>query len=350
MPINVGIAGMGFMGVTHFRGWAPCEHARVAAISTRNPKKLAGDWSTVKGNFGDAGGDQDLSNIATYATFDELVADDSLDLIDICLPTAMHVDTTLRALESGKHVLVEKPIAIDIADATRMVDAARASGRQLMVAHVLRFWPEFSYLKSAVDSRQLGELLSLNLRRIISAPDWSAEARDYSASGGPMIDLHIHDTDFIAGLLGKPQRVYTRGVSHGGAAMYAATAYDFGQTGPAVTCQAGAMAVGRPFRHEFEACFENATIAYCFANEPKGADPAKNESGSQRLTVYHRDGRIDRPTFEDADGFRAQLDHAARCAAANRKSDIIDAAIACDSLALIHAEIQSLKTGQPIDC
>src|SRR5690242_15129554 len=102
--VKVGIAGIGFMGVTHFKALQNVKGARVAAICTRDEKKLAGDWRSVQGNFGDAGGTQDLSKVARYRDFDEMLADESLDLIDICLPTPLHRDATIAAVKAGKHV------------------------------------------------------------------------------------------------------------------------------------------------------------------------------------------------------------------------------------------------------
>jgi len=118
--VRVGIAGIGFMGVTHYKALQKVKGAKVTAIFTRDPKKLGGDWTKVKGNFGDSGGVQDLSKVKRYDDLGAMLADPDLDLIDICLPTHLHRDVTLDALKAGRHVLVEKPIALDVRDADRM--------------------------------------------------------------------------------------------------------------------------------------------------------------------------------------------------------------------------------------
>ncbi|MBM3265765.1 MAG: Gfo/Idh/MocA family oxidoreductase, partial [candidate division Zixibacteria bacterium] len=112
--IRIGILGIGFMGTTHFKAIKNLPNASVEAIFTRDEKKLGGDWRNIQGNFGSGGGMQDLTGIRTYREIDAILRDPDIDLIDICLPTAMHYDIVMQALDAGKHVLVEKPIALKL--------------------------------------------------------------------------------------------------------------------------------------------------------------------------------------------------------------------------------------------
>src|SRR5947207_15744953 len=96
--VKVGIAGIGFMGVTHYKGYASVPEARVVAIFTRDAAKLAGDWRNVRGNFGDAGGMQDLSGIRRYSELEALLSDPEIDLLDVCLPSYLHRDVAVRAM------------------------------------------------------------------------------------------------------------------------------------------------------------------------------------------------------------------------------------------------------------
>ena len=139
---------------------------------------------------------QDLSRIETYATLDELLEDPQIDVVDICLPTSMHVDSALRALRAGKHVFLEKPIALSLRDADRLIAAAERANRQFMVAHVLRYFPEFALVKKLVDEGEHGPVLAAHFKRIIARPAWW-DRRTCRATGGPAIDLHIHDADFV---------------------------------------------------------------------------------------------------------------------------------------------------------
>src|SRR4051812_3375704 len=141
--VRIGIVGLGFMGRIHYLAAQRLRGAKVAAVCSRDPAKLAGDWRNTRGNFGPEPGMVDLTGVKTYADVGQLLADPDIDLIDVCTVTDQHAPLTIRALEAGKHVLVEKAIALSPADADAMVTAARKSGRRLMVAHVLQFFPEF---------------------------------------------------------------------------------------------------------------------------------------------------------------------------------------------------------------
>src|SRR4051794_26690772 len=124
------------MGMIHYLAAHKLRGARVTAIHTRDPKKLAGDWRGIHGNFGPAGTQMALGKVQRYDDFDELLADPDIDLVDICTPTYLHPPMAIAALKAGKHVLVEKAIALDTRDADVMVKAARSAGKFLMVAHV----------------------------------------------------------------------------------------------------------------------------------------------------------------------------------------------------------------------
>src|SRR5207302_9094111 len=160
----------------------------VVAVCSRDEKKLAGDWRSIQGNFGPRGEMMDLAGIKKYRRLDELLADRDIDLVDICNPTHLHAETAIKALEAGKHVLVEKAIALQPADADAMVAAAARAGKLLMVAHVLPFFPEFAYAAEAIRGGRHGRLLAAHFKRVISRPDWSAEIGDADKTGGPAVD------------------------------------------------------------------------------------------------------------------------------------------------------------------
>src|SRR5260370_39803640 len=142
---RIGLVGVGFVGMIHYLAGQRLQGARVAAVCSRDPKKLSGDWRGIRGNFGPAGQQMDLSGVKKYQNLDDLLKDPDIDLIDVCNPTHLHPQTALAALQAGKHVLVEKAIALDPKDADAMVAAAERAGRLLMVAHVLPFFAEFAF-------------------------------------------------------------------------------------------------------------------------------------------------------------------------------------------------------------
>ncbi|MBV9866378.1 MAG: Gfo/Idh/MocA family oxidoreductase [Abitibacteriaceae bacterium] len=339
--VKVGIIGIGFMGVTHFKALQQVKGARVTAISTRDPKKLNGDWRSIKGNFGDAGGQQDLAGIARYAEIDDLLADPNIDLVNICLPTHLHRAITIQALQTGKHVLVEKPIALTLKDADAMIAAATKAKRLLMVGQVLRFFPAFAEAHALVQSGKYGALRGAHLKRIISTPRWAADDHfeDISKSGGPALDLHIHDTDFVHYVAGVPQRVQSTGVvAKNGAITYLQTQYLYAGGGPCITCQSGAIATpSLMFEHGYDIYLEKATLQYnnLFTGDDIWLYPEKGQK------------RVLRPRRKEA--FVAQLQHATECVAANRESDIIAAPLARQALAVCLQEQKSVLTGKAVN-
>src|SRR5947209_7560013 len=120
--VRIGLVGVGFMGMIHYLAAARLSGARVAALCSRDPKKLAGDWRDIRGNFGPPGSQMDLGDIRRYQHLDELLRDPDIDLVDVCTPTHLHAPTALAALGAGKHVLVEKPIVLSPADADTLLE------------------------------------------------------------------------------------------------------------------------------------------------------------------------------------------------------------------------------------
>jgi predicted dehydrogenase len=333
--IRIGIVGIGFMGMIHFLAARKLKDARVEGICSRDEKKLAGDWRSIQGNFGPRGEMMDLSAIKKCRQLDDLLADPNIDLIDVCNPTNLHPETAIKVLQAGKHVLVEKAIALEPKDADAMLAAAKKAQRLLMVAHVLPFFPEFAYAAQAIRGGQYGKLLGGHFKRVISKPDWSADIGDASKTGGPAIDLHIHDTHFIGLIAGVPNHVFSTGVVSNGAVDYLTTAYLYGAGGPAVTCSSGAVAMkGRPFVHGYELYLEKATLIY--------------ESGTCPLTVLKADGTSEQPKLSGGDdattAFTLEIQAAVDGIKANREPDLLSGKLARDALVLCYRECESVKS------
>ena len=346
--IKIGIAGIGFMGMTHYRAIQRMRGARVSAISTRSPKKLRGDWREVKGNFGGPGRVEDLSRIACYDELDALLADDTVDLVDVCLPTEDHCSAAIRALRAGKHVLVEKPIALSLKDADRMVREAEKADRHLMVAHVLPFFPEYAYLAGCLRSRRFGALQGAHFKRIISQPDWSSDFSNMARSGGPGVDLHIHDTHFIVATCGKPDRVSASGrlVDEKYATYLAATYRYDARPDVAISCTGGAISQkGRPFAHGFEAYFEKATLLYEFATLSGRAHLA------QPLTVLTSDGKVKRPRLGSGDpvnAFAREIRGAVEAVKSGHVAPELSGEVARVALEVCFKEVKAVQTGRPV--
>jgi predicted dehydrogenase len=327
------------MGMIHYLAARNLRGATVTAVCSRDPKKLSGDWRGIRGNFGPTGEMMDLSAVKKYDRLDALLADPDIDLIDVCNPTHLHPETAVRALEAGKHVLVEKAIALQPEDADRMVTAAARAGKFLMVAHVLPFFPEFAFAAEAVRGGRFGRLLAGHFTRVISRPDWSQEIGDAAKTGGPAVDLHIHDTHFIALLCGVPGRVFSNGVVENGVVQHLTTQYLYGPGGPCVSCSSGAVVQkARPFLHGFEIYLERATLSYDSAHTP--------------LTVLHADGRTETPTLpgggDATTAFTAEIQTAVDGIAAGKEPDLLRGQLARDALVLCHKECQSVLAGEAV--
>lgn len=338
--VRIGLVGVGFMGMIHYLAAAKVRGARVAALCSREAKKLEGDWRGIRGNFGPVGTRMDLGHLKRYPRFDEMCADPDLDLIDICTPTHLHAEMAMAALRAGKHVLVEKPIALTRKDADAMLQTARKTGKLLMVAQVLPFFPEFAFALETVRSGVYGRLLGGHFKRIIAQPDWSQDIADADKSGGPALDLHIHDTHFICLLAGMPHKVFSTGLADdNGNVSYLTTQYLYGSGANvlALSCASGAMAKkGREFVHGYELYLEKATLLY--------------ESGTQPLTVLTEDGKRKQPKFkgstEATAAFSAELQAAVEGVKSGREPDLLRAEVARDALVLCQKECQSVLSGK----
>ncbi len=336
--VRIGIVGIGFMGMIHYLAARKLKDAAVTALHSRDPKKLAGDWRSIQGNFGPRGEMMDLSGVKKYQRLDDLLADPDIDLVDICLPTHLHASAAVAALRVGKHVLVEKAIALTPEDADAMVQATRQAGRLLMVAHVLPFFPEFAFAAEAIRSGKYGKLLAGHFLRVISKPDWSADIADAAKTGGPAVDLHIHDTHFIGLVCGVPKAVFSRGVISNGVVEHLTTQYLY-EDGPAISCTSGAICQkARPFVHGYELYLEKATLTY--------------QSDCRSLTVLHPDGRSESPQLaggEDATtAFTAELQCAADAVRSGKEPDLLSGKLARDALVMCFRECESVRTGQVV--
>src|SRR4051794_34143321 len=195
--VNVAILGAGFMGQAHasnYQALGECVRVRwICGRGADRARKLAADTG---------------AEVAT--DWDTALSDPGVDVIDICLPTALHREATERALAAGKHVLLEKPIALTLADADGIVAAAQRADSVVMVGHVLRFFPAYAELRRRVASGDIGQVRGLTAQRLSPAPDWAAWLTDPARSGGVAVDLMVHDFDQANLFLGPAQRAYAR--------------------------------------------------------------------------------------------------------------------------------------------
>ena len=198
------------MGATHLSAFGAIDGVEIAAVSSQNRTALEGDLSGAGGNLGRKAGVVDFSAASKFTDWRDLLKDCAVEAVDICLPTYLHVEATVLALEAGKHVLVEKPMALDAAQCDTIMDAASRSKQVLMVAQVLRFWPEYVTLRKSLQSNRGERVREAAFFRHCGVPDWSAWLSDESRSGGAILDLLVHDIDQALHLFGLPDSVSAR--------------------------------------------------------------------------------------------------------------------------------------------
>jgi predicted dehydrogenase len=344
--IRVGLVGLGFIGWIHWLAYQKVGGARVAAICESDKKRLTGDLRGIQGNFGPPGEQIDLTNIAAYANLDDLIADPQIDLVDISLPTSLHADMAIRALEAGKHVICEKPMALRLADCERMVAAATKANRLLMIGHVLPFFPEYDWALRIIRSGSYGDLRGGAFRRIIANPAWLRDFWNPERIGGPMLDLHVHDAHFIRLAFGMPQEVTTTGRMRDGLPEFWHSQFRFANRELVVAATSGTIEQqGRAFTHSYEIHLERATLLFDFAViggegkylcEPILLD---DQGGVQKAELSGGD---------PVDSFANELREVVHCVRDGKTSEILGAILAQDAMRLCESQAESLRSGATV--
>ncbi len=282
------------MGGAHLEAYGKIPDAEIVAVSSSNDKKLSGDLSEAAGNLDRGGSKFDFSGAAKYHTAAELLADPNVEAVDLCTPTDSHFPLTIAALEAGKHVLVEKPMALTGEQCDRMIAVSQEQDRVLMVAQVLRFWPDWAAMRDLVRSGQLGAVRHAFFYRRCAAPEWSKWLKDRSRSGGGVFDLLIHDLDFCQHLFGKPAAVVATGVEDLEAGIDVIEARLDYPGGPQVTVAGGwRHPKAYPFSMEYTVVCEKGTLDF--------------HSELRNLTLFKADGESVEVPKPETDGFVAEL-------------------------------------------
>jgi predicted dehydrogenase len=336
--IRTGLVGLGFMGQQHFAIHQDMADIELVAVCDKEERRRAEQAEAVGGNIGEAQ-TLDLSGQARYATLDELLAHDGLDCVDICTPTFLHADMTVQALEAGKHVICEKPMALTTDDCQRMIDAARANSKLLFIAQCIRFWPAYEKLTEMVHHGELGHLTSAKFTRVSPTPAWAQDnwLMDTSLSGGAITDLHIHDVDFIISLFGRPKSLSTQAanrVSSGAKVDNAITQYAYGDF--VCVAEGGWGFPGTfPFEMAFQVLGQTGCLDFSTSHDPM-------------LTFYPADGEPIHPEVSDETGYQREFAYFVECLMANRPPQRVTAESAMESVRVVEAERQSAATGESV--
>jgi len=333
--VNVGVIGLGMMGLTHLDAYARRGDVKVVAISDRDPNRLSGKVKAQGNVEGQAQGGFNFDAAKKYEEGTDLIKDDDVEVIDICLPTHLHMDYARLAMKAGKHVLIEKPLARTYADALKLAAMAKRAKGVTMCAMCMRFWPGWSWLKKAIEERTYGRVYSAQFRRVANHPG-GAFYSNGDLSGGAILDLHIHDTDFIQFLFGVPKSVSSVGYSKiTNCVDHVSTHYHYDDI-PLVTAEGGwAMADKFGFSMAYTVNFERATAVYTMAP-------------SNPLTIYEY-GKDPRPVELDKRmGYDLEIEYFLDCVKKGQKPRTVTLTDAANTIAIIEAEAKSVRTGKPV--
>lgn len=265
--LKVAVVGVGGISGAHIPVWEEMEDAELIALCDIRPEQM-----------------EKYENIKHYTDFEEMLNNEEIDILDICLPTFLHADYAVKAMERGINVICEKPISLNEEDIDRVYSTAEKNNVKFMVAQVLRFWPEYELLKEIYDTKKYGKLLSGTMTRLGCYPRWSWDGwmMDEKRSGLVPFDLHIHDLDFMVYAFGIPEIKYQYRSKLPDQDFFTVN-YDFGDF--SINTEASWYATCYPFTAQFRFQFEDAIVA--------------NENG--KMIIYLRDDeKID--LSEEAEG------------------------------------------------
>ena len=274
--IRIGLIGLGGMGGVH----ASCYEAlfesgacRVVAVADAIKDRL----DVFATRYG----------AKIFGTGMELIRNAEVDMVDICLPTYLHTEHVLGAMEKGLHGLVEKPVCLHEEEAMRLLEMKRKTRVSVAVGHCIRFWEEYIYLKDLIDNRTFGRMVHGVFKRISSRPAWMPWFLEEEKSGLAALDLHIHDVDFVRWVLGQPLSIKCEILPVGQGKEHIFSLYRYED---AIVSMEGGWDYpsGFPFEMEYRVGFEKAAVTYSSARTPT-------------LRLYTEDGKVHEPVAGSPD-------------------------------------------------
>jgi predicted dehydrogenase len=326
--VQVAVLGAGFMGSTHAKAYAAMSDVAVAAIYAPSADR----------------GDPLAREIGSRWTDDlqTILADPGIEAVDICLPTPQHREVAEAALATGKHVLLEKPIALSLEDAQALVQANEVTDRVFMIAHVLRFWPEYVEIARRVGSGELGKPHTGFASRRQPFPAWSALFSRSDLTGGAVIDMMIHDYDALNWVFGAPLGVTARGRrnSRSGGFDQVQVLIDYDDGVSALVDGGMMMPESYPFSSRLEVLCEEGAMEYAFR---AGGRSVEMGGGVNELTLYPIEGDPLRLNPAQVDPYSAECNYFIEAIRRGNTADRATPADALQALAVALAARDSLE-------
>ncbi|MFU0799293.1 MAG: Gfo/Idh/MocA family oxidoreductase [Xylanivirga thermophila] len=329
--LKVGLVGIGFMGRGHLDNYIRLESegfpVKLVAICDIDPDKFENKF--VPGNIDVGNAKYDFSKYNLYTSIDEMLEKEDLDYVDMPLPTYIHSESAVKALNKGVNVLCEKPMALTVEQCQAMIDAAEKNNKKLMIAQCLRFWPAYEYVKECIDTNKFGDVVGAYFFRGGATPRWSYQnwLLQKDKSGGALLDQHVHDVDTINWLFGTPKSVSTigRNVIPGSGYDIVSTHYIY-DDGKVVTAEDDWVLNGDyGFEMRFRVNFENGNVVY--------------ENGV--LKVNPNDGKSFTPDLPADNGYYREIKYYANALLNDQPIDIAAPHSTMETIRIARAEVES---------
>ena len=323
--LSIGLIGCGFMGHIH------AEVYKLLSFEKNIKLSAVCDIEKTK-----AENCAFLCGSEAYTDADSVIYSESIDAIDICLPTHMHFEYAKKAIIAGKDLFIEKPVTLTTKEAEELLELKRKHNTNIMVGQCLRFWNEYIRLKEITDSKKYGELRYLTMKRLSQMPDWGYDNwyLDHSKSGGVILDLHIHDADFMLYLLGKPEKIIKEGTNDH---TYSVFRY---KNGTRVLIESGwDFPECYPVETEYRAQFDDAVVTF------KGNGINIYEKSGKHFIVENTPENPNDPLCIKAHGYGGyynELEYFCTRLTNGEKNEINTLEEACETLKLIHEEIKNV--------
>ena len=328
---TIGLVGLGFIGKTHLEAYRHIENAKVSAICTRSAVKDQEIINQFDGTF--------------VSDYDDLLRNQDIDIIDICLPTFLHEEYMIKAARAGKHIICEKPLTLTLDSAKRIMEEAEKNGVRLFVGHVLRFWPEYQVIKSYQETGMLKDIKMVHARRLSQVPKWSNWFQYPEKSGGALFDLHIHDIDFLTYLLGEVEFVYAVGSKNRyGAWNHVMTTLSFKDKSKAFAEASQTMPMGYPFTMSFRAQTAESTLDLQVA----AGENIENISASLHQFTYYDNGNKSSIDIDYSNPFQNELSYFVNCIESNQENHVVPLEDVLYTLKLLKAIEESLETKKEV--
>jgi predicted dehydrogenase len=329
--LRIAILGLGFAGKAHAEAYVRMPDVRLAAIGGFRNQFAPQRW-------------QAPYPVEFHADPDVLLNSCKADVVDICLPTYLHEEFVMKAAAKGLHIICEKPFALSLASADRMIQAVHKSGASAMVAQVLRFFPHYRKCRELFESGRLGQVFHGYASRLSTMPTWGEWFRDPTKSGGALFDLQVHDLDYLLQLFGVPQSVFAAGIrSQSGAWDHVVTTLLYADKNACIETSYR-MPKGSPFTSRLRLMGTQASIEYDFRVE---GNVDRLERAQNRMVMYREGHSSEEIAVEDCDPFYSELRYFVESLSGRTKSSSLEEAR--HVIGVLQTAAQSLESSEPVD-